>query len=367
MSNMFDLKKIANKVAVITGSASGLGFELAIECQNIGMHVVLTDIRKNVLNNAVKQMKMLNIKKCNNNKVVGFVCDVTSSVSLNNLLGSIRKVFPNTPLGFVGANAGVLFTGSTLLTGTSLEWQKTFDVNVQGVYLTLKTFVPVLLAQQSESVVEITASAAGVLFGGGGPYNLSKLSALGIAEGLHAELLTAGGLGKIRVVALCPAIVNTDLLQSGEEAMNGTIKAQLQRAHDNMSSNTVQMFQARWTKSMSPDWVAKQVLKHVEEEKFYCILSNIEGVNSTYSDNLDARILQRYSAMKSRQISPFLNRSMDKIPKLATMPFDLNKLKDGVAIITGKLNLFFPFFLCIVCNQYRLIVVNHIILLIRQF
>ena len=62
MNNMFDLKKLANKVAVITGSASGLGFELAIECQNIGMHVVLTDIRKNVLKDFFEQNRKLEIK-----------------------------------------------------------------------------------------------------------------------------------------------------------------------------------------------------------------------------------------------------------------------------------------------------------------
>ena len=75
------------------------------------------------------------------------------------------------------------------------------------------------------------------------------------------------------------------------------------------------------------------LFKFHEEEKFYCILSNIEGVNSTYSDNMDARIAQRYSAMKSRQIAPYLNTETQQ---LAAMPMDIKKLKDGVAIITGS-------------------------------
>jgi len=190
-----------------------------------------------------------------------------------------------------------------------------------------------LIAQDTESVVEITASAAGVAFGGNGPYNLSKLSALGIAEALHTELMTAGAIGKIQVVALCPTITNTNLLQSGEAATNGQVKAEMARNNDKVSDLTVKMFKARWAKSMTPDWVAQQVLKHVEEEKFYCILSNIEGVNSTYSDNMDARIAQRYSAMKSRQIAPYLNTETQQ---LAAMPMDIKKLKDGVAIITGS-------------------------------
>ena len=63
---------------------------------------------------------------------------------------------------------------------------KTFDVNIHGIYLTLKTFVSVLMSQRTPSIVEITASAAGVIFGGNG-LNLSKLSALGIAEALQLE------------------------------------------------------------------------------------------------------------------------------------------------------------------------------------
>ena len=101
---MFDLKKLKNKVAVITGSASGLGLNLAIECQKLNMHIVLTDIREDVLNDAVKQVQALN----SNTKVVGFVCDVTSGNSVRNLLASVQNAFPSNPIGFVGTNAGVM-------------------------------------------------------------------------------------------------------------------------------------------------------------------------------------------------------------------------------------------------------------------
>ena len=228
--------------------------------------------------------------------------DVTRGDAVQKLLISVKNAFPDDPIGFVGANAGVLFTGSTLLTGSEKEWQKTFDVNIHGIYLTLKTFVPVLMSQRTPSIVEITASAAGVVFGGNGPYNLSKLSALGIAEALQQELEVANANDRVKVVVLCPSIVQTDLLKSGQAASNGSVKAELMRSSDATSANTVKMFSNAWTRSMKPDWVAEQVLKHVRDENFYCILSNIQGFNSNYSDNIDARIVQRYAAMKSRQL-----------------------------------------------------------------
>jgi NADP-dependent 3-hydroxy acid dehydrogenase YdfG len=56
--------------------------------------------------------------------------------------------------------------GSTLLSGSTDEWASTFNVNVLGLVRTLQTFVPVMVAQRdTKSVVEITASAAGVVFG----------------------------------------------------------------------------------------------------------------------------------------------------------------------------------------------------------
>jgi hypothetical protein len=53
-------------------------------------------------------------------------------------------------------------------------------------------------------------------------------------------------------------------------------------------------------------YCAKQVFSHVSRGKFYCILGNIKGVNSTYSDNLDDRIRDRFAAMMSRQFHPWV-------------------------------------------------------------
>ena len=212
---------------------------------------------------------------------------------------------------------------------------KTFDVNVHGIYLTLKTFVPILISQRTPSVVEITASAAGVVFGGNGPYNLSKLSALGIAEALQLELEVANANDRVKVVALCPSIVQTDLFEIGTSSFKWLSEGRID-AKQGMPRQATQSRCSRTPgREVRPDWVAEQVLKHVKDEKFYCILSNIEGLNSTYSDNIDARIVQRYAAMKSRQITPFIN-NFQQVPKLALMPFDLGKLNGGIAVITGS-------------------------------
>ena len=62
--------------------------------------------------------------------------------------------------------------------------------------------------------IEITASIAGVVNGGTGPYGTSKHAALAIAEALYAELRNRSVLDRMSVVALCPAIVETALRQT---------------------------------------------------------------------------------------------------------------------------------------------------------
>ena len=137
----------------------------------------------------------------------GFVCDVTSTPSVQGLLASVKAAFPGSPIRFLGVNAGVLFSGSTVLGGSDSEWSTTFEVNVLGVARTLREFLPTLIEQRTAALVEVTCSAASVSFGGSGPYGASKLAALGVVEALYAELLLAQGspLDYLKFVTLCPA------------------------------------------------------------------------------------------------------------------------------------------------------------------
>jgi 3-hydroxybutyrate dehydrogenase len=110
-----DLAELKDGIAVITGSASGLGYALAARAAQAGMHVVLSDVRKDALDAAVKQLRdaaPLGII------VVGFVCDITSKGAVQGLLMATQETFPGGNIQFVGANAGVLFPRATVLQGS---------------------------------------------------------------------------------------------------------------------------------------------------------------------------------------------------------------------------------------------------------
>jgi short-subunit dehydrogenase len=174
---------------------------------------------------------------------------------------------------------------------------------VIGAANTLRVFVPVMATQRQRSIVEITASSAGVMFGSAGPYGSSKLAAVGLGEELHKELEAMPGrpLERVRVVVLCPALVQTDLLQSGEAASGGVAKAEHGRSGDVASVSSVENFRALLASGMSANHCAEEVFRHAHFGQFYCIVDN-SVVRDGMTMELDARITDRFKAMISRDL-----------------------------------------------------------------
>jgi NAD(P)-dependent dehydrogenase (short-subunit alcohol dehydrogenase family) len=300
-----DLTKLSDGLAVLTGSASGLGYAMAEECCIQGMKVVvLSDLRPKALSSAVSKLSEI----YSNTSVVGYVCDVTNETSIKNLLSLIVQNFPKIPIRFLSANAGVLFPKSTILSGIKEEWDTTYKVNVIGLALTLKTFVNYMLKQDVESCVEITASSAGVINGGTGPYGTSKHAALAIAEGLHGELFVRGLTNKIHLVVLCPAIVKTALRKTSLKVAEATrsvgsrgavgsrIISMEARDEDASSVGAVMMFETNWSQGMSAKYCAKEVMNCLKNGKFYCILDN-EVERDGFTIDINQRIGARAVAM----------------------------------------------------------------------
>jgi NAD(P)-dependent dehydrogenase (short-subunit alcohol dehydrogenase family) len=294
-----DLRALQGGIAVLTGAASGIGFALATKARSMGMHVVISDVRQSKLDEAVAKLKATGDPGL---EVHGMICDVTELSSVEKLRDSVLKHFKDVPIQFVAANAGVLFPNSTVLTGSTEEWKLTYMVNVIGVHHTLKTFVPILTKQPEKSIVEITASSAGTIYGGVGPYGTSKLAALGIAEALYKELqLQENAAGKISIVTLCPAIVTTELLDSSseEDVSVSTIKGMVANKGDVASELVTTAFKAMWQLGMTASFCADQVFEHVAEGKFYCILDNVLERDGM-SIGLDDKITNRYQNFMNR-------------------------------------------------------------------
>ena len=87
-------------VAVITGGASGFGYQMALQLQELGLHVAILDYEQAALDEAIPALEM-------KGRARGYLCDVSSLAAVEAAAAGIAKDFEGCPIGFVAANAGV--------------------------------------------------------------------------------------------------------------------------------------------------------------------------------------------------------------------------------------------------------------------
>ncbi|MHA2008566.1 MAG: SDR family NAD(P)-dependent oxidoreductase [Promethearchaeota archaeon] len=195
------MKDFKDKVAVITGAASGIGFGIAKRAVKEGMKVVIADIEANALANAKEKLDSLGAN------VLSIVTDVSKLEDVQSLaektIDSHRKVH------LLFNNAGVA-KRDVLWDFTLEDWKWINNVNYWGVVHGLITFLPIFRRQNLESRIISTASIAGLTtYTLNGIYGPIKHSIVAISETLSHELNVINS--KIKVSVLCPGAVATNL------------------------------------------------------------------------------------------------------------------------------------------------------------
>jgi NAD(P)-dependent dehydrogenase (short-subunit alcohol dehydrogenase family) len=198
------VKLEAGQVAVVTGSASGLGLALAQECATRRMRLVLADVEADALAAAVATIEATGAE------AIGVRTDVRFSAEVDALAAAALDRFGRVDL--VVNNAGVSQMPGRMWEFEENDWEWAIAVNLWGVIHGIRAFVPRLVAQGTGHLVN-TASMAGVSVGPGlGPYVASKHAVVALTEALAAELaLAAPGVG---VTVVCPGQVTTNIFNA---------------------------------------------------------------------------------------------------------------------------------------------------------
>jgi len=198
------MRDLEGKTAVITGAASGMGRAFTERLSRAGMRVVLADIEQAALQTAVAELEAQGAT------AIGVVTDVSNEQHMNALRDRAVDQFGSVDV--VCLNAGVAGGTGPMESLTVGDWQWTLGVNLWGIIHGVHTFVSDLKRQNSGHVV-ITASIAGLTsFPNMGPYNVTKHSAVAIAETLFSELRDQGS--SVGVSCLCPGVVHTNIITS---------------------------------------------------------------------------------------------------------------------------------------------------------
>ena len=204
------MQDFKDKVAVITGGASGVGRSLAFSLGRRGAMVVVGDVDKTALDETLEALGDEGVA------AVAQFCDVTSVDSLTELADKAQSEFGSIDLVF--SNAGIAAGESGAMWDYSeKDWQWCFNVNIWGVINTIKAFMPRLIAADKEAHFVVTGSGNGafLVYPDTPIYTASKAAVQAITENLHYQVCAANSPVKVSALFPGPHVVDTGLFNSG--------------------------------------------------------------------------------------------------------------------------------------------------------
>ena len=194
------MKDVDGKVAFITGGASGIGLGMAKVFLRAGMRVVIADIRRDHIENALMQIGDAPVHVIH--------LDVTDRAGFARAADETEKVFGQVDI--LCNNAGINMF-APMEQCTFQDWDWILGVNLGGVVNGVQTFLPRMIARNKGGQIVNTASMASFISGpGAGIYTTSKFAVRGMSECLRWSLAPRN----IGVSVLCPGLVNTLIHES---------------------------------------------------------------------------------------------------------------------------------------------------------
>jgi NAD(P)-dependent dehydrogenase (short-subunit alcohol dehydrogenase family) len=255
------MKIFKNKVAVVTGGASGIGRAIAERCIQERMKVVLADVEQPALDQAEQELKAKGAT------ILAVKTDVSNIEDMEALAEKTLAAFGAVHLLFNNAGVG---TGSAAWESSLADWQWVIRVNLWGVIHGIHVFVPILLAQDTECYIVNTASIAGLLpYHPSAPYLVTKHAVVALTEHLYHSL--AEKYTKVKVSVLCPGWVDTRIMDSERNRPIELQNKQVSKAtNPELEAITQEMRQAA-NDGMSPRQVTDHVFKAIQSEQFYIL------------------------------------------------------------------------------------------------
>ena len=196
-----------NKVALVTGAASGIGRESALTLAREGANVCVSDVNSE----GGEETAQLIIDQ--GGKAIFVSCDVTDADEVSAMVKATVETFGR--LDAAVNNAGI--SGSLIKRIHEVEdevFDRTMSINVKGVWLCMKAELPYMLDQKTGSIVNI-ASVAGLIGAPkGAAYTASKHAVVGLTKSAAVEYAKLG----LRVNAICPGYTETPMVKEVTDA-----------------------------------------------------------------------------------------------------------------------------------------------------
>jgi NAD(P)-dependent dehydrogenase (short-subunit alcohol dehydrogenase family) len=214
------MNRLEDRVAVVTGSAQGMGLAIAKALGDEGARIVITDVNKEQIDITVKELNNTGYK------AVGYQMDVTNSENVRSVFNSVKSELGSVDV-LVNNAGGSLNTPYELDKIEEKHWDLVVNVNLKGAFFCCQAVIPIMAEQGKGSIVNISALAAHYRASlAGVQYTAAKAG----VEGLTRQLAHDWGKKGIRVTGVAPTVTMTgDRMQGlwdgkGEEEQKSVLK-----------------------------------------------------------------------------------------------------------------------------------------------
>lgn len=193
--------RLMDKVAIITGSARGIGEATALKFAAEGAKVVVCDLDLKAVDGVVARIVAAG------GKATGFLVNVTDKASIAAMVQGVMDKYGR--IDVLVNNAGIV-DDALFRKMSDEQFERVIDINLKGTYNCARAVVDIMLAQNSGVI--LNASSVVGIYGNFGQsnYAASKFGVIGLAKTWARELGRKG----IRANAVCPGFVETTILQS---------------------------------------------------------------------------------------------------------------------------------------------------------